>query len=639
MKLTKKVSKVTWKRCLTAMLSFCLCLTCIPITASAKDEQEAKEVKTEQKVSSRAAMARSYAPEYASEEDTEAIETAPSLTLEEAHSVSINSVGGKQWFTFTPDETKTYYFYSLNSSQDEEGLDPYGALYKKDVSGKYVCIDQDDDHYYNDWTSLGGLDFCIDIKLYTGTTYYLCASLHEDSLTGTYYIKVSDTDPTALTEEMIGTPDQITAIDTFYNVSLNSSDGRKWFTFTPSESGIYYFYSESTIDTYGSLYKQVEDVYTYLDSNDNNSYDDVVHSVSDNPYDFCMVDYLEAGVIYCLGTRLSGESDNQAFTVKVSKNNPYAITNAIVGNPESIRLNETKNVSIEAAGATKWFTFTPSETGTYYFYSKGEEDSVAGFYTFNSDNGTYNQVAWNDDSDENLNFNLPMDLEANQIYYLAASLLSSYDTGSFTVGLSTNPNAYKEDSQPTPTPEPVKPAPSATTQIKAPTKPAQPTGIPTTGISVAKKSIALKKGGKIKLSTILNPLNSTDSITFSSSKPKVAQVSQNGTVKAKKPGKAKITIRTSSGKTVVVTVNVKKNAVKTKKVSMKKKLTVQNGTVRFLSYKVNPKQSTDKMKWKSSKKGVVSVDSNGKITAKKKGKAVITLSIGNKKASCKITVK
>ncbi len=149
----------------------------------------------------------------------------------------------------------------------------------------------------------------------------------------------------------------------------------------------------------------------------------------------------------------------------------------------------------------------------------------------------------------------------------------------------------------------------------------------------------MKKGGKIKLSTILTPLNTTDSITFTSSKPKVAQVSQNGMVKAKKPGKAKITIRTSSGRTAVVTVNVKKNAVKTKKVSMKKKLTVQSGTVRFLSYKVNPKQSTDKMKWKSSKKGVVSVDSNGKIIAKKKGKAVITVKIGNKKASCKVTVR
>lgn len=636
MKLTKKVSKVTWKRCLTAMLSFCLCLTCIPITASAKDEQEAKEVKTEQKVSSRAAMARSYAPEYASEEDKEAIETATSLTLERIQSVTIDSAGGKQWFTFTPQESGTYYFYSLNSNQDGESSDPYGALYKKDSSGKYVCMDQDDDHYYNDWTSLRGLDFCINIDLEANTTYYLCASLYDENATGTYDIKVSVTDPTVLTETAMGEVTPITT-DTSYNVSLESLDDEQWFTFTPSQSGTYYFYSESTIDTYGSLYQIIDGEYTYLNSNDN--YYGQLHNVIKNSNDFCFSHHLEQGVTYYLRATLSDYYDETNFVIKVSQNNPYVITNAIVGNPEIIRLNDIKTVSIQTPGAAKWFKFTPSESGTYYFYSKGEEDPVGGLYYY--DNTTKEYSFWNsdDDYDEDGNFNLVMHLEANQTYYLAANFYSSYDTGSFTVGLSTNPNAYKEDSQPTPTPEPVKPAPSATTQIKAPTKPAQPTGIPATGISVAKKSIALKKGGKIKLSTILNPLNSTDSITFSSSKPKVAQVSQNGTVKAKKPGKAKITIRTSSGKTVVVTVNVKKNAVKTKKVSMKKKLTVQNGTVRFLSYKVNPKQSTDKMKWKSSKKGVVSVDSNGKITAKKKGKAVITLSIGNKKASCKITVK
>ena len=420
---------------------------------------------------------------------------------------------------------------------------------------------------------------------------------------------------------------------------LESSDDDKWFTFTPNESGTYYLYAESTTDTRGSLYEQADGVYTYLNSNDNNYCDDVVHSVGENPYDFCIVTYLEAEVTYYLRIGFFGEPDNGNFTVKVSKNNPYTITNSVVGNPENISLNETKNVSIEEAGAVQWFTFTPSATGTYYFYSKGEEDSVAGLYSFNSDNETYNQMVWDDDNGENLNFNLAMNLNANQVYYLATSLLNNYDTGSFTVGLSTNPNAYKEDSPQPPSPDPSDSSTTATTQVKNSTKPAQTAGVPATGISVAKKSIALKKGGKIKLSTILTPLNTTDSITFTSSKPKVAQVSQNGMVKAKKPGKAKITIRTSSGKTAVVTVNVKKNAVKTKKVSMKKKLTVQSGTVRFLSYKVNPKQSTDKMKWKSSKKGVVSVDSNGKIIAKKKGKAVITVKIGNKKASCKVTVR
>ena len=92
-----------------------------------------------------------------------------------------------------------------------------------------------------------------------------------------------------------------------------------------------------------------------------------------------------------------------------------------------------------------------------------ESGNEVGVYYY--DNTTEEYVFWDsdDDYDEDGNFNLILNLEANQTYYLAANFYSSYDTGSFTVGLSTNPNAYKEDSQPTPTPEPVKPAPSATT--------------------------------------------------------------------------------------------------------------------------------------------------------------------------------
>ncbi len=637
MELGKKVSKRTWKRCLVAILSFCLCLGCLPVTASAKDKQDVKEEKTEQKISNKAVMARSYYPDYATEEDKEAIETAASLVLNTEEIVTINSAGGKNWFSFTPNETKTYYFYSLNSNNNGEDSDPYGALYKQTTNGIYECIANNDDHYYDYWTSLRGLDFCIGIDLEANTTYYLCASLYEDDLTGSYDIKVSDIDPTALTEESIGETTPIDELNKDYNVSLESLDDDKWFTFTPTEAGIYYFYSKSTTDTYGALYQNIEGIYKCLNSSD--GYYGQLHNVVENKSDFYFSYYLEQGKEYYLRAALSDDYDEKSFVIKVSLNNPYAITEAIVGNPEIIRLNEMKSVSIQTPGEAKWFTFTPTEAGIYYFYSKGEEDPMGGLYYY--DNMTREYVFWDRDDDYDMdgNFNLAMNLEANKTYYLATNFYSSSDIGSFTVGLSTNPNAYKEDSPQPPSPDPSDSSTTATTQVKNSTKPAQTAGVPATGISVAKKSIALKKGGKIKLSTILTPLNTTDSITFTSSKPKVAQVSQNGMVKAKKPGKAKITIRTSSGKTAVVTVNVKKNAVKTKKVSMKKKLTVQSGTVRFLSYKVNPKQSTDKMKWKSSKKGVVSVDSNGKIIAKKKGKAVITVKIGNKKASCKVTVR
>lgn len=46
-----------------------------------------------------------------------------------------------------------------------------------------------------------------------------------------------------------------------------------------------------------------------------------------------------------------------------------------------------------------------------------------------------------------------------------------------------------------------------------------------------------------------------------------------------------------------------------------------------------------KVNWSSSKKSVASVSSKGVVTAKKKGTAVITAKVGNKKYTCKVTVR
>ncbi|MGN1167968.1 MAG: Ig-like domain-containing protein, partial [Lachnospiraceae bacterium] len=99
--------------------------------------------------------------------------------------------------------------------------------------------------------------------------------------------------------------------------------------------------------------------------------------------------------------------------------------------------------------------------------------------------------------------------------------------------------------------------------------------IPAQKVSVARTKLSLQKGKSVTLSTLLTPLNSTDQLTYSSSNSKVVQVNKNGKVTAKKPGKAKVTIKTSSGKSVKITITVKKKAVKTTKLSIKKKITVK----------------------------------------------------------------
>ena len=168
------------------------------------------------------------------------------------------------------------------------------------------------------------------------------------------------------------------------------------------------------------------------------------------------------------------------------------------------------------------------------------------------------------------------------------------------------------------------------------------------GVIKAKNIKKAKKSKKIKTATVgkpvrlkvkLSPSNANEKITWTSSKPKVATVSPDGKVTPKKKGKTKITARISNGKKV--TWKIKVRELKAKKISLnKKKATLHAGETLKLKAKLKPKGSTAKIKWKSSKKKIASVSKNGTVTARKKGKAVITAQLPNgKKAKCKVTVK
>lgn len=130
----------------------------------------------------------------------------------------------------------------------------------------------------------------------------------------------------------------------------------------------------------------------------------------------------------------------------------------------------------------------------------------------------------------------------------------------------------------------------------------------------------------------------TSKITFKSSRPEVAAVTSKGVVTAKKAGTATITAMAPGGakaacKVTVkgipskITLNKKNAALKVKK-SLQLKVTIPKGTV------------CSKFTYKSNKPKVASVSSSGKITAKKKGTAKITVTASNnKKAKATITIK
>ncbi|MDO4556809.1 MAG: Ig-like domain-containing protein [Lachnospiraceae bacterium] len=80
--------------------------------------------------------------------------------------------------------------------------------------------------------------------------------------------------------------------------------------------------------------------------------------------------------------------------------------------------------------------------------------------------------------------------------------------------------------------------------------------VATKSIKLSSKKLTLKKGKSAKLTATLNPLTSQDKVTYATSNKKIATVTNKGVVKAKKKGKAKITVKSGKKKTTC-TITVK----------------------------------------------------------------------------------
>ena len=122
---------------------------------------------------------------------------------------------------------------------------------------------------------------------------------------------------------------------------------------------------------------------------------------------------------------------------------------------------------------------------------------------------------------------------------------------------------------------------------------------------------------------------------------------KDGVVTAQKEGTATVTVMTSNKKTASCAVTVTKAVVQNpvevpvRSVKLNKtKLTLGLKEKFALKATVAPKQATAKgLKFESSSRKVASVDQKGAVTAKKTGKALITVKAGGKTATCAVTVK
>ena len=131
--------------------------------------------------------------------------------------------------------------------------------------------------------------------------------------------------------------------------------------------------------------------------------------------------------------------------------------------------------------------------------------------------------------------------------------------------------------------------------------------------------------------------------SWSTSNKKVATVSKSGKITAKKVGTAVVTITMKSGATAKCKVKVQKAAVKLTKIAVNSKKVNLNLKKGPKTYKLTatkaPITVVNKVTFTTSNKKVAVVSKSGKITAKKAGKAVITVKCAKKVQKVTVVVK
>ena len=169
-------------------------------------------------------------------------------------------------------------------------------------------------------------------------------------------------------------------------------------------------------------------------------------------------------------------------------------------------------------------------------------------------------------------------------------------------------------------------------------------GAAVTGVKLDKTEANVTVDGQITLKATVSPDNAGNKeVEWSSSDSTIASVDNKGVVTGHKAGTATITVKTKDGgKTATCKVTVTDKVVAVTEVKLDKTTDkMKVGDTLTLTATVTPDNATNKkVTWKSDKTDIANVDANGKVTAKAKGTATITVKTedGGKTAQCVITV-
>jgi len=162
-----------------------------------------------------------------------------------------------------------------------------------------------------------------------------------------------------------------------------------------------------------------------------------------------------------------------------------------------------------------------------------------------------------------------------------------------------------------------------------------------TGVSLNKTSVSLVVGTEDNLVPTILPANvANKNVSWSSSNPAVATVSNSGLVTGVSVGTSTITVKTQDGnKTATCAVTV--NPIRVSSVSLKSDTSLIEGGTETLYAEIDPPNATNKsVTWISSNPAVATVSNSGLVTGVSVGTATVTVKTqdGNHTAVCNVTV-
>lgn len=165
---------------------------------------------------------------------------------------------------------------------------------------------------------------------------------------------------------------------------------------------------------------------------------------------------------------------------------------------------------------------------------------------------------------------------------------------------------------------------------------------PVTSITLNKTTLQMIEGKTAKLKATVKPSNASyKTVNWSTSDENVATVDVNGNIVAVKAGSCKITAtaKDNSKRTAVCYVYVTSLIPATGVTVSQKDMIMVTGATDLVSVSIQPNNTTDTIKYASDNKAVASVNSQGKVTARKPGVATITVTTSSgKTAMVNVTV-